>query len=605
MGGSQVRGRVIVLVVIVAALLLPAAGWAQSRDGLPAIMPLSQVKPGMRGIARTVIKGQKIEQFDFEVIGILQSGLGAIPVKHLILFRISGPITDITGGTAAGMSGSPLYINGKLIGALSAGYLFQPGKRELALATPIEEMLRVLDIKNGAASAWPRTFLADRPIQINGRPMSRFVIANTLEQAKQIDAARVPQTTAFVPATFPASISGASPRALRIVQRVLGLQQPLLQSLGGLADFDAAQISAGSSVGIVQVRGDITFGGICTVTLRTSNRLLICGHPWELLGEVEYGLTTSDIITVVRTLERPFKEGNLGELIGKIDQDRGPGIRGVIGQAPRMFVVRVAITDLDKGKTVHRGFQVVRRPDLAKLFTTAMTLTTMEQVREQVQGGGTVKVRITMRGKGLPRVVTRENLIYNTRDMAMASLLELPDALNFMFYNDLVTVEASDVSIEVSFTTKRMTALIADVQAERREVSPGESLRVRMSIRPFQEETLTTQVIDVPIPRNFPRGPAVLIVRSSGLQIPLEFPLEERVSQQLMAEPSPLPARDLAEAIQLFEDFGKYTDLLIQIVPFGLPLEGPEFLKFDVFAGRLIRTEWFLQGEVQIPVLIR
>jgi len=247
----------------------------------------------------------------------------------------------------------------------------------------------------------------------------------------------------------------------------------------------------------------------------------------------------------------------------------------------------------------------VRRPDLAKLFTTAMTLTTLEQVREQVQGGGTVKVRITMRGKGLPRVVTRENLIYNTRDMAMAALLELPDALNFMFYNDLVTVDASDINIEVSFTTKRMTALIADVQAERREVSPGESLRVRMSIRPFQEETMTSQVIDVPIPRNFPRGPAVLIVRSSGLQIPLEFPLEERVSQQLMAEPSPLPARDLDEAIQLFEDFGKYTDLLIQIVPFGLPPEGSEFLKFDVFAGRLIRTEWFLQGEVQIPVLIR
>ena len=605
MGGSQVRGRVIVIAVIVTALLWPVAGWAQSRDGLPAIMPLSQVKPGMRGISRTVIKGQKIEQFDFEVIGILNSGLGAIPVKHLILFRISGPITDITGGTAAGMSGSPLYINGKLIGALSAGYLYQPGKRELALATPIEEMLHVLDIKNGAESAWPRVFMADRPIQIHGRPTSRFVIANTFEQAKQIDAARVPHTTAFVPATFPASISGASPRALRIVQRVLGLNQPLLQSLGGSAEFEAAQIGPGSSVGIVQVRGDINYGGICTVTLRTSNRLLICGHPWELLGEVEYGLTTSEIITVVRTLERPFKEGNLGELIGKIDQDRGPGIRGVIGQMPRMFAVRVSITDLDKGKTVHRGFQVVRRPDLAKLFTTAMTLTTLEQVREQVQGGGTVKVRITMRGKGLPRVVTRENLIYNTRDMAMAALLELPDALNFMFYNDLVTVDASDINIEVSFTTKRMTALIADVQAERREVSPGESLRVRMSIRPFQEETMTSQVIDVPIPRNFPRGPAVLIVRSSGLQIPLEFPLEERVSQQLMAEPSPLPARDLDEAIQLFEDFGKYTDLLIQIVPFGLPPEGSEFLKFDVFAGRLIRTEWFLQGEVQIPVLIR
>ncbi|MGH2398545.1 MAG: SpoIVB peptidase S55 domain-containing protein, partial [bacterium] len=140
--------RIVAVTVLVAALVLPMAGWAQAQtlQGVPPIMPVGEIRPGMRGIGRTVIKGQRIEEFAFEVIGTLKGGGGIIPVSHLILFRISGPLTDQTGGTAAGMSGSPLFINGKLIGALSAGYLFQPNKRDLALATPIEDMLRVLQL---------------------------------------------------------------------------------------------------------------------------------------------------------------------------------------------------------------------------------------------------------------------------------------------------------------------------------------------------------------------------------------------------------------------------------------------------------------------------
>lgn len=599
-------GRVVLVAVLAAALLMPMVGWAQGRDGLPAIMPLSEVKAGMRGIGRTVVKGQKIEEFTIEIIGILRGGGGIIPVKHLILFRTSGPVIDRTGGTAAGMSGSPLFINGRLIGALSAGYLFQPEKRDLALATPIEEMLRVLELEAASPQArWPRTFTADRPMTIGGRPINRFVIAADLAQARRIDASGLAGTTAFVPATFPVTLSGLSPRAARIVQQALGLTQPMQDTLAGPASFEAAPITGGSSVGVLQVRGDISFGGICTVTLRVGNKLLICGHPWDLLGDVEYALTTSDIITIVRTLERPFKEGNLGQLIGKIDQDRGPAIRGVLGQMPRMFAVRVGVTDLDTGKRVDRGMQVVRRQDLAKIFATAMTLTAIDRARDQILGGGTAVVKITLRGKGLPRPVTRENIIYNSRDIALAALLELPDALNFLLFNDLVRIDASDVSIEVNLSSKRQTAAVTDMQVERREVSPGDTLRVRITIRPYQEEAIVSRVIDVPIPRNFPRGPAVLVVSSAGVEIPVEFSLEQRVTQFLLREPEPSPAENIEQAIEFFEDFGKTTDILIRVVPFGLPTDGTEFVKFDVFAGRLIRSDWVIQGSVQIPILIR
>lgn len=606
--------RLVVAAALLTVLLTPLSGWAQSRTGIPPIMPLAEIKPGMRGIGRTVVQGQKIEDFGIEIIGTLRGGGGIIPVRHLVLFRVSGPVIDRSGGTAAGMSGSPLYINGKLIGALSAGYLFQPDKRDLALATPIEEMLPVLDLPANAARTlrrssgqvpWPRVFVAARPVRIAGQDVSRIVIADTLDQAHRLEAAGLPGTAVFIPATFPAIISGLSPRAVRLLERVLGPAQPLLQYDDAPTKFVAAPITGGSSVGVLQVRGDVSFGGICTVTLRVGDKLLICGHPWEQLGDVEYALTTSDIITVVRTLERPFKESNLGELIGKIDQDRGAGIRGVIGRMPHMFAVRVTVVDQDTGHRIERGMQVVRRQDLAKLFATAMTLTAVDRARDQILGGGTASVKITLRAKGLPRVLTRENTFYHSRDVALAALLELPDALNFLFYNDLASIEPIDMSVEIGLSTKRLTAAIVDATVERREVAPGERLRVQLTVRPFQEEAVMSRVLEVPIPRNYPRGPAVLVVGSGGKQIPVEFALQERLAQFLVSEPAPSQATTLQDAIQLFEDFGKSTDILLQLIPFGLPPEGGEFLKFDVFAGDMIRTEWVVQGEVQIPILVR
>jgi len=389
------------------------------------------------------------------------------------------------------------------------------------------------------------------------------------------------------------------------VQQALGITQPLYQGGGEPTAFAAAPITGGSSVGVLQARGDLSFGGICTVTLRVGDKLLICGHPWDNLGDVEYALTTSDIITVVRTLERPFKEGNLGELIGKIDEDRGPGIRGILGRMPRLLAVRVAVTDLDTGKTVQKGTQVVRRPDLAKVLAVAMTLTAIDRSRDQVLGGGTATVTISLRGKGLPRVITRKNVFYNSRDIALGALLELPDALNFFLYNDLAQIDPIDMSVDITLSGKRQTAAIVDTQVERREVAPGDTLRVRLQMRPFQEETVTSRVIDVAVPRNFPRGPAVLVIGSAGPEIPVEFPLEQRVTQFLLREPQPSPVNTLADAIELFEDFGKNTDVLIRLVPFGLPSEGGEFLKFDVFAGRVVRTDWVVQGSMQVPILVR
>lgn len=573
--------RFLLVLGLTLGVVLPHSLVGSANEGLPPIMRLSEIKPGMRGIGRTTVKGQTIEEFQFEVIGLLQGGGGVIAVKHLILFRVFGPLAERIGGTAAGMSGSPMFINGKLIGAHSASYRFQT-RKDLGLATPIEEMLPLLD--QAAVPPWPTAYRPTAPLLIDGQPVRQVVVAaSTMNR-----------------------VSGLSPRAFGILERVLGRvsSRPLVQYGGSQTAVATATIRGGHPVGILLVRGDVEFGGICTVTLRVGNKLLICGHPWDNLGEVAYALTSAEILTVVQTLSTPFLEGNLGGLVGQIDQDRGTGIRGVLGRMPRMFAVRVTVADADTGKRVTKAMQVVRRADLVGLFTPLFALTAVDRARDQVSGGGTARVKITLRAGGLPEVIVRENIFYSSLDLTLASILDISTAMQFLFSNPIVELDPSDIAIEMTVSRKRETAAITNVVAETREVNPGESIRVRITVRPFQEEAVLSRVIEIPVPRNFPRGPAVLIVGSGGIDT-TGAQLDELFLRNLLAEPPPFPGDTLEEAVEIFETLGRNDQVLLQLVPFGLPATGAEFLKFDVFAGTLIQTDWVIQGEYRIPILVK
>ena len=231
--------------VLVLILAFPVAGAAQPATG--GIMPLSQVKRGMRGVGKTVISGQKVEEFQFEVMDILQSGGGPISSEKLILFRMYGPMIDRTGGTAAGMSGSPLYINGRLIGAHSAGFTWQTPQRDIALATPIEDMMKVLDLRTRRAAAVE--YRTSRPVTTHGVTFDRVVVAWAPGQAKQIMAQR-PETPVATPSVVTYAI-GLSPRAARLFsQTIQPLGMEVLQGHAGRGDFDAASIVPGSSVGV-------------------------------------------------------------------------------------------------------------------------------------------------------------------------------------------------------------------------------------------------------------------------------------------------------------------------------------------------------------------
>jgi hypothetical protein len=464
-------------------------------------------------------------------------------------------------------------------------------------------MLKVLDRPSRPTSALP-TYHASRPHVIGGRVVDRVVVTADPFRALGL-LAGLPANTAVATPAVVTFTRGLSPRANRILANLLEPKgHEILQGHGGRGDFAARPLEPGSSVGIQEVRGDVEFGGICTVTTKIGNRVLVCGHPWENLGDVDYALTASEVVTVVRALPRPFKVGNLGQIIGVIDQDRGTAIAGTLGRLPRLFNVRVVVTDQDTGSRTELGAQVVRRRDLARAFTPLIALSAIERARNQAGGEGTAIVKLTLRAKGLPAPIVRENMFYSTQDVATASVLDIVDALELAFYNDLRALEPYDLTVETVLMKRRMTASIVDAQVSTREVTPGSTLRVRVALRPYLSEDVVTRLIEVPVPRDFPRGPAFVVVRSAGIDAP-GVPVEAQLGQLLGGEPVPWGVDSLDTALRLFENFGKNTDLFVRVTPFGLPTTVQDFTQFDVPAGRTARTDWVVQGAERIPIVVR
>lgn len=587
------RRWVLSVAVLLVASVFPWPGsWAQEEG---EVFPLSRIRPGMRGVGRTVVQGTKVEEFQFEVLGVTEG-----PPGRLVLFRAFGPAIQRSGGTASGMSGSPMYLEGRFAGALSYGYRSAGPDSNLGLFTPAEAMLSLL--REEQAGLPSRGVLALRePVRVGGRWVRAVALADRRTPAKP-DAG----VLEFVPAASPLLVSGTSDRGFRILRQTLRFADVVpVQSYGGVGRFAAGPLVPGSAVGVALVRGDVNAWSIGTLSYRKGNRFLAFGHRLFGFGRVDFLLTTAFVHTVVRSSEFPFKEGDVGDPVGTVTQDRVAGVAGTLDKLPRVFNVTVTVVDRDRGRTVRRSAQMVRRPDLAQALVPQVVLAAVEQAWDG-SGAGTAEVRITARGGGLPRPVERTNVFYSAQDVAAASVLDVPDAVRFLFGNEFGPVEPVDLQVEVRLSRERRTVSVVEAEVASRTVSQGGRLRVRLLLRPFQGEEPVTRVVEIDVPRNFPRGPALLVVGSAGIQRD-NVPPAALLADKVGGEPPASSFRDLREALEFFEDFGRNTDVLLQLVPVGVPpSDDPQkrFIYFDEFAGRLVRTQWVVKGEQVVPIVV-
>src|SRR5208282_3826170 len=345
----------LVLVLLFASCLLGQAS--------PPIFPLSDVRPGLKGTGRTIFEGDRIDEFQVEILGVLKNALA--PQRDLILARLSGgPLA--TTGVISGMSGSPVYIDGKLVGAVSRS--FPLSKEAIAGITPIEEMLTVVPSPAAASvHASPNESFRIAKVAGESPDFNRVVLSEDNAQ----DLSRNLQTqepTSFSSLPLPLRFGGFSTTAIDLFApqlRRLGLEPMQGGVISGGAQSvpaSATDLEPGSMISLLLVQGDLDLNIDCTVTLRQGNSLYACGHQVLAAGPAQFPFAPAHVLVVVPSIASSFKVDTPGAIMGTIQQDRFDAIYGQVGgKTPAMIPVHVHLgSTLNRKSDYH--FQMVEDP---------------------------------------------------------------------------------------------------------------------------------------------------------------------------------------------------------------------------------------------------
>src|SRR5580658_6203387 len=388
------------LLCLLSSIWVLAQGVAKPAIISPAIIPLSQIHEGMKGIALTVFQGVKPESMDVEVLGVMRNVNG--PKGDIILVRLHGTKPEYT-GVVAGMSGSPVYFDGKLAGAL-AFRIGEFSKEPIAGVTPIEEMLEIDALDHSAAPAPMRASVAEQ--------------SGTTETASPGKTATLPSehySNYLKPIETPLVFNGFSDETLqRYAAQFAAAGIVPVMGIGSASDRKQPEpIEAGSAVSAVLVRGDMDIAATCTVTYVDPQRLLACGHPLLQFGEVDLPMTKAEVVATLPSPMNAFKIVNTTETVGAFVQDRQNGIMGIPGRESKMIPVTVAMHIQDERGSDHAAvttkefhYEVLNN---ARLSPLAMMATVFNALHGTNEYGEDITYRMNgvLSVKGYPDVTLR------------------------------------------------------------------------------------------------------------------------------------------------------------------------------------------------------
>jgi len=499
----------------------------------PAILHVSDVHAGQTGYGLSDFgRGRGVEKFGVAILGVLRD---YAPKQDLILAKLSGCDLEES-GIIAGMSGSPVYVDGKLIGAVAYGWTFS--RQPIAGITPIESML---DIRHAPASP-PVPIGAPAP-EGQRQESASFVSAmaaggaprafsDLLERAFPKAAGNGVWSPLPLPVSVPATLAGDS-----FVGELFGSGRFVSAPAGSAASYAHAApskrnvLEPGSAVATILISGDMTMAATGTVTWVDGGNVLAFGHPFLSMGPVEMPMADSTVIGVLPSLYRSFKFASTGDVLGSITQDRSSGILGSFGSTAAMVPVRVSISS-DELPTQHYGFQVVSNPMLTPILT-AMAIDSTLSTLEKSAGERTLVWRAAIR---TPERTVHFDSVFSglaAKDQAVSSMALLTNYLMANEFHDL-SIEGIDVDIEHSDQVK--SARITRVEVEKDQVRPGDDVGVTVTLRDFRGEPRRL-VLSLPIPEDTPPGPITLFVGDGNAATAFDlalFPARPRSLEQVL-----------------------------------------------------------------------
>ena len=461
----------------------------------PETIPVSQIHAGMKGVAYTVFQGTKPEAMEVEVLGILKNVNG--PKGDVILVRLHGEHVEYT-GVVAGMSGSPVYFEGKLAGAL-AFRIGEFSKEPIAGVTPISEMLEIsaLDKTPGAGSGEVQAFVSE-PSKTSGPGMANLPVQEYANYLKPIEA--------------PLVFNGFSQDAVRrfAPQFAVAGVVPVMGA-GSVSDVKQPEpLEPGSAISAILVRGDMDISATCTVTYMDAKHLLACGHPLLQFGAVDLPMTKAEVLATLPSPLNAFKIVNATEPVGAFVQDRHTGILGEFGKQPEMIPVTLNI----HGGPVERQFhyEVLNNP---RLSPTAMMVTVFNALHEVNEYGEEITYR--MKGRiavnGYPDV-TLQNMfapVDGGQPAAMLAALSLGDRFGRIYDNHYNVPAIHAVQLDFDIARDRRWARLEGARTDVTEARPGDQITIEAVLRPYRGDAVVRQ-IPVRIPTSTSKGPLRILV---------------------------------------------------------------------------------------------
>jgi hypothetical protein len=485
-----VKNRVLCFTVLL--LVLPLCGSAAL-----SIMPVGEVRAGMRGVGRTVFNGNQVEDFQVEVLGVLQN---TGPKESIILARLSGGPLEHT-GVMQGMSGSPVYVDGKLIGAVALAFPF--AKDPIAGIRPIEEMLRV--------------------DTMSGRPApGRLVATKDLAPLFPTRAAIAPGGSAMTEVATPLSLSGFTASAVEQFStglRALGLEPRQGLSMGGSPDMrmgDPSKLQPGSMISVQLMTGDMSIGADGTLTCIDGERVFAFGHRFLAIGPTDLPFTRSEVITLLANVNTSFKISSAKELMGAITQDRNGAVAGTLGRRAAMLPLDVSVgQEIGAAKQVGDYHMQIVNDRFLSPYLMQMAVFSAIEATERSTGATSILVQTAIEFENRKEALQLRNIYAGEGSSALVAATNTAVPLSYLMQAGFDSLKVKRITVKLEASNAKRDLSIGHVYLSKKEAKPGDTVEL-LTILDGQNGVELTNSVKYTIPQGTAAGTLFFTVADGG-----------------------------------------------------------------------------------------
>ena len=542
---------------------------AQIKWDAEKFMSLSEVKPGMKGKGYTVFSGTTVEEFDFEVVSIYYN---RFPGLHIVWAKGLSDNFKRT-GSAGGMSGSPIYIDGRLMGALSRSYRNQREHANLFGITPIEFMIKTTEYGMQPNLSYQGTQLFNFGTETVAESIdnSTLLFSNgSSEYTRQSsDSLQMDYFSEQLP--LPLAMPGVNSEAMRFYKPLFDKFNLMpLESVSGGSPVKKSPVEQGQIVGVAYARGDYTAFGYGTITYIDGDELLAYGHSRDGEGNVNLPISGGYVHFIMPGRFRSSKIASATQIIGTLVQDRQPAIAGIIGKHPPYIPVMLNM-ETTNGERHHRSYEVIRHRSFSPAYIEAGA-EFLVRALEFAAADHTLTIGATITLKPQPGLLSREIVHKNvyasggSPGYGVTSVLRTP--LLQLSNNSYTPVEFEKIEFNLKLEDKRRSALIEGLQVDKQRYRPGETVEVIVTLRPYLENPVT-RIGTITIPNDAPDGLITLLAMNATAD----------AQWQRSRAPLNFRPKNINQLVKILQKNKSNTDIIFELflTQPGLTVQGEEF----------------------------